>query len=157
MELAGDPTFADLVALFDEVVSEAYERQLPIAILSKLIRSNPERGTGPLFDIRINTIPFLSGRKFTRAGARWPIEIERKESEFEKQGYDIDDWWDGISLIDFQDRIYSDGTIDRYALFNANAVSAQRVDRLSEDLGNIVVEASTNATLRVSGMTHRHS
>lgn len=128
LNVADAPTFVVLADRVHRAISDALEHRLPLSLLMALIRRNPQRVTGPGFDVQMNYLPGRSGPTAFDLGQG---RIEELEPGWELRGYFAREWWDWVSPLDYLHRHVDDG-VGGYLVVNEGAISPNDARRLAD-------------------------
>jgi hypothetical protein len=154
VELAGDPSFADFVARFDGVVSSAHDHQISIGDVERIMRGNPERSQGPLFDVEYNYLPSSGEWRVQQVHGERKGDIERIVLAAEARTHIVDKWWKFASCIYVHHRMDRDGKLGGFLVANVNSIAPIEAGRIAERVSATIHEASVDPGKRIRAFGH---
>jgi amino acid adenylation domain-containing protein len=127
-DLAGDPTFRELVGRARDVAMDAYgHQQVPFNMVVSALRPERVAGDNPLFHVHFQF--FSEGRPSAEAGL---LAEEAFESEATTAQFDLGlDLWEGDGLvghIEYSTELYAHETLERFAQHFLKVLEAVATD-----------------------------
>jgi hypothetical protein len=150
VDLDDDLTLAELVTRYGQAVADAYDHPFPSPALLRLIRRNPQRQAGPLFELEVN---YLDA----------PIEIASRTPHAAELVVDntpwlemgrlvIDHWHDELAVMTVLHEKQSDGSVAGRLIANELAVSRVDAERLIRRIDAVLHALTEQPNLRLADL-----
>lgn len=146
--LTGDPTFAEFAARYDGAVADAYDHLFPSAGLFRLIRENPQRRTGPLFDLEVN---YLDMRGHDGGGGADGVHFAVDDEPWSELWRPVvDRWQDDLPVMSFLHERQRDGSVAGQLLVNETMIGRDAALDLARRVEVVIGAISETPALRLS-------